>query len=294
MILFLKLVQIISILFIVCLVLVSLISAIENRRLRVTDYQILSSKIHPDFDGYRIVHLTDLHNAVFGDHNARLIKRIESLKPDVILITGDMFVCRAGGDVDIAADTVNALTHVAPVYYSLGNHELRTVLYPEQYENMWSRFVNRLETGVTFLKDQQTELVKENACIKLYGLNLTPELYRRFQKTPMPEGYLESLFGTCDASQFHIFMAHNPDYFEDYTAWGADLVFSGHIHGGMVRLPFLGGVISPMVHFFPKYDRGLFENAGGSMILSGGLGNHSIKFRVNNLPEIVSVTLGHK
>jgi hypothetical protein len=86
-------------------------------------------------------------------------------------------------------------------------------------------------------------------------------------------------------------MAHNPEYFEEYVTWGADLIFSGHVHGGMVRLPFLGGAVSPMIHFFPKYDKGLFENSNRYMILSGGLGNHTYKFRVNNLPEIVSVTL---
>ncbi len=294
MILFLNLIQIISILIIVCLVLACLVSAVENRRLTVTEYRICSEKLPPVFDGFRIVQLTDLHNAAFGEHNRRLLCRVEAAKPDVILITGDMFVCRSDGDVEIAAQTVNALAQIAPVYYSLGNHELRTVLYPEQYGDMWKHFRKRITADVSFLQDQKTKLVKENACICLYGLNLTPELYRRFQKTPMPPGYLESLFGICDPGLYHIFMAHNPDYFEDYAAWGADLTFSGHIHGGMVRLPFLGGVISPMVHFFPKYDRGLFEHAGRYMILSGGLGNHSIKFRINNLPEIVSVTLCQK
>jgi hypothetical protein len=136
-----------------------------------------------------------------------------------------------------------------------------------------------------------TYLERDGQQIALYGLNLTTEYYKRFLKTPMPPSYLNDLFGTCDEGMYHIFMAHNPEYFEEYVTWGADLIFSGHVHGGMVRLPFLGGAVSPMIHFFPKYDKGLFENSNRYMILSGGLGNHTFKFRVNNLPEIVSVTL---
>ena len=283
-----------SILIIVCFVAVLIISYIENRKLVVTRYQIRNEKLPAAFDGFQIVHLSDLHNACFGEQNEQLLHRIKEENPDIIVVTGDMFVGKPGKDVTFAADTLNMLCEIAPVYFSMGNHALRVSLYRDTYGDMWELFCNRLSPKINLLFDDTAVIHKEKACIYLHGLNLTPELYQRFIKTPMPEDYLDSLFGVCDDSKYHIFMAHNPDYFSDYATWGADLTFSGHVHGGMIRLPFLGGALSPMIHFFPKYDKGLFKNSNKYMILSGGLGNHTFKFRVNNLPEIVSVTLNQE
>lgn len=290
----LNILEILSILIIVCLVCVLLISYFENRRLSVTKYRIADSLIPAAFDGYHIVHLTDLHNASFGRDNERLFQSIRQLKPDIILITGDMIIGKPGADVTFAARTVNALCEIAPVYYSLGNHELRTMLYTDTYGSMWKDLKARLSSKVHLLLDERETIVKDGEEVYLYGLNLTPELYRRLRKVPMPQDYLTSLFGKCEPDRYHIFMAHNPEYFKEYADWGANLTFAGHVHGGMIRLPFLGGVLSPMIHFFPKYDKGLFTNNNRYMILSGGLGNHTFKFRVNNLPEIVSVTLCQK
>lgn len=287
----LNILEILSILIIVCVIAVFVISYFENRKLVITRYQIKDSLIPKAFDGYHIVQLSDLHNASFGKQNEQLINQIRELAPDIILITGDMIIGKPGLAVDFAADTVNALCEIAPVYFSMGNHELRASIYTDTYGDMWKNFEGRLSSEVYLLLDAKTQLQKGEDFIHLYGLNLTPELYRRLIKTPMPENYLTSLFGECAPKEYHILMAHNPEYFKEYAAWGANLTFSGHVHGGMIRLPLLGGVISPMIHFFPKYDKGLFTNDNKYMILSGGLGNHTFKFRVNNLPEIVSVTL---
>lgn len=287
----LNILGILSILIVVCLAVVCIISYFENRRLVITRYQIKDSLIPRNFQGFHIVQLSDLHNACFGKNNEELIHKIVELKPDVILVTGDMIIGKPGKDVLFAADTMNALADIAPVYFSMGNHELRTSIYTDTYGDMWDQFCKRLSSDIYLLLDEEAVLVREDSCIHLYGLNLTPTLYKRVVQTPMPEDYLESLFGICDRNEYHIFMAHNPDYFKDYAAWGANLTFSGHVHGGMIRIPFLGGALSPMIHFFPKYDKGLFEYSNKYMILSGGLGNHTFKFRVNNLPEIVSVTL---
>ena len=289
--LYLNILAIISILIVVCLIVICIISYIENRRLVVTRYQIHDASIPKAFHGFHIVQLSDMHNAAFGEHNEELIGKIKDLKPDIILITGDMIIGKPGKDVTFAADTMNALTKLAPVYFSMGNHELRASIYTDTYQDMWEHFVQRLSPEVHILRDQKETIIKEDARIHLYGLSLTPMLYKRLIRTPMPEDYLTSLFGVCEHTEYHIFMAHNPDYFKDYADWGANLTFSGHVHGGMIRLPLLGGVLSPMIHFFPKYDKGLFEYSNKYMILSGGLGNHTFKFRVNNLPEIVSVTL---
>lgn len=290
----LNIMGILSILIIVCLIVICVISYIENRKLAITRYQITDSAIPKAFNGFHIVQLSDLHNAAFGTHNEKLTEKIKALQPDIILITGDMIIGKPGKDVISAADTMNALTKLAPVYFSMGNHELRVSIYTDTYQDMWEQFVKHLSPAIHVLRNTEEALEKEGEKIHLYGLDLTPMLYKRFIRTPMPDDYLISLFGLCNHDEYHIFLAHNPDYFKDYADWGADLTFSGHIHGGMIRLPILGGLLSPMIHFFPKYDKGLFEYSNKYMILSGGLGNHTFKFRVNNLPEIVSVTLNQE
>lgn len=285
---------ILSILIIVCLIAVCIISYFENCRLTVTQYKITDALIPPSFHGFRIVQLTDLHNACFGEGNNKLLGMVSALKPDLILVTGDMIVGKPETDVDLAAATLNRLSLIAPLYFSLGNHELRVRLYKDTYGDMWEQFVSQLDGTVHVLSNEKAVFQKNGEAIHLYGVTLNTQFYRRLIKMPMNADYLTSVFGTCDAKAYHIFMAHNPDYFKEYATWGANLTFSGHIHGGMIRLPILGGVLSPMIHFFPKYDKGVFSEKGKYMILSGGLGNHTFKFRVNNLPEIVSVTLDRK
>ena len=291
MILCLNILGIISILMIVCLAIVIIISYFENRKLTLTQYDINDTRIPAAFDGFRIVHLSDLHNAEYGERTCELLEMVKKSKPDVILVTGDMIIGKPNNDVCVALDFVNALCDIAPVYYSMGNHELRVNLYEDVYGDMWKRFKEYISPRVHLLFDEKTCIFRECEKINLYGLNMNPELYKRIIKTPMPDTYLDSLFGVCDNDEYNIFMAHNPDYFKEYAKWGANITFSGHVHGGMIRIPLLGGALSPMIHFFPKYDKGLFTEGKQYMILSGGLGNHTFKFRVNNLPEVVVVTL---
>lgn len=287
----LNILPIISILFIVCFVIICIISFIENRRLTITKYVIKAKRLPKAFDGFHIVQLSDMHNASFGKDNEKLLDKIRALSPDIILVTGDMIIAKPGTDVRFASDMMNQFVSIAPVYFSLGNHELRSDLYTEVYGTLWQDFYGQLDKRIKVLRNESVDVWQNGQRLRVYGLDLTPELYRRFKQTPMDKDYLNNLFGCCEEKDYHIFMAHNPDYFKQYADWGADLTFSGHVHGGMVRIPFLGGALSPMVHFFPKYDKGLFEYANKYMILSGGLGSHTFRFRVNNLPEIVSVTL---
>lgn len=291
MILCLNILAILSILMVVCLMIVLIVSYFENRKLTVTKYSITDENIPDAFSGFHIVHLSDLHNAEFGVENEQLFHVIKEQNPDIIVVTGDMIIGKPNNDVSIAVKFVNSLCDIAPVYFSMGNHELRVSLYEDTYGDMWKHFMEQISDNVHLLFDQKETIVRDGDRVHLYGLNLTPELYKRLIRTPMPEDYLFSLFGECNNEDYHIFMAHNPDYFKDYAIWGANLTFSGHVHGGMIRIPWIGGTLSPMIHFFPKYDKGLFKEEDKYMVLSGGLGNHTFKFRVNNLPEIVSVTL---
>lgn len=275
----------------ICFVIVCIISAIENRKLKATAYTVASPKIPKEFNDYRMVVLADLHNACYGNQNDKLLELIREQRPDCILIAGDMIVGKPGHSTDVPAHLINELAKEYPVYYGKGNHELRVGLYKETYGDLWECYLQQLDERITWLSNEQVVLNRNGASIYLYGLDMEPRYYKRFRHTPMDKTYLNSLLGSPKKDGFNILIAHNPDYFYKYAQWGADLVFAGHLHGGLVRLPWFGGMVSPMFHFFPKYDKGRYKKEDSEMLLSGGLGNHTFKFRVNNIPEILVITL---
>lgn len=266
-------------------------SVIENRTLAVTRYQVSSPKIPKEFEGCRLAVLADLHNACFGDDNELLVQKIREEQPDYILLVGDMIVGKPEQSTEVPVCLIETLAKDFPIYYARGNHELRAACYPETYGDMWETYRKRLDGTVTWLQNDYVELTKGTERIFLYGLDLPPRYYKRFRHVSMEKDDMTKWLGVPEAGGYRILLAHNPDYFPEYAAWGADLVLSGHLHGGMIRLPWLGGVVSPMVWFFPKYDKGKYQQRDSIMLLSGGLGNHTFKFRVNNLPEILIVTL---
>ena len=275
---------------IVILALITLINILiesykENRRISFSNYKLHDKRIRKNV---RIVMISDLHNAQFGDHNKDLIKKIDLLKPDMIISAGDMIVGKPGKTIDIAADLLNNLGQKYPVYIGKGNHEMRTSIYP-QYGDMWERLYNNTKDNVTWLINDSIYLPEYN--LKIYGLDMKPEFYRRFKKLYMPDSYIKSEIGAPDEKAYNILIGHDPDYFEEYAAWGADLSLSGHIHGGLVILPHFGGFISPMIKFFPKYFKGMYECGKKRMIVSAGLGTHTLKIRVNNKPDLVTINL---
>lgn len=270
---------------------VCVISWIENRKLTVTQYPVASPKLPKEFDGCRLVVLADLHNAVFGEHNERLLQAIRDQKPDYILLAGDMIVGKQGQSTFVPTELIREMAKLCPVYYGIGNHEMRIQREPKKYGDLWENYKKELGETVSWMADRSVYITRGEAQLILYGLDLDPIYYKRFRKHPMKKEYLEEKLGVSDAGLYQILLAHNPNYFPEYAKWGADLVLSGHIHGGMIRFPWLGGCLSPMFHVFPKYDRGRYQEGHSVMLLSGGLGNHTFKFRVNNLPELLTVTL---
>lgn len=286
-----KIVLIIIGIIFLCFFVVCIVSAVENRKLAVIRYRISSPKIPKSFQGCTIVVLADLHNASFGTENERLLQTIREQQPDYILLAGDMIIGKPEQSTAVPAHLICELAKEYPVYYGKGNHELRVGLYPDTYGDLWKNYQKKLEGKITWLVNERVKLTRGADSIWLYGLDIAPCYYKRFQHRPMAPDYLKEVLGTPEQEDYKILIAHNPDYFPEYAKWGADLVLSGHLHGGMVRLPWLGGMLSPMFRFFPKYDRGRFEEGDSVMLLSGGLGNHTFKFRVNNLPEILVITL---
>lgn len=237
----------------------------------------------------RAVVLADLHNKRYGKNNELLLEAVKECKPDFILVAGDIPTAKEGKDLDVAVSLMRELAHDYPVYYGNGNHEHRMKLYPETYGDMGERYERALqEAGVHRLVNEHTFL-KENG-IGIYGAEIDKFFYKRFSVWPMEENYMESILGKPEAGQYTVLIAHNPDYFPQYAAWGADLVLSGHVHGGMVRIPFWGkGVASPNVRLFPKYDGGIFKEDKSTMLLSRGLGMHTIPIRLFNPGELLVV-----
>ncbi len=237
----------------------------------------------------RAVVLADLHNKKYGKDNELLIEAIREAKPDMILVAGDIPTAKPGLSLDTALHLMKELSKDYPIYYGNGNHEQRMGLYPDVYGDMAKRYQEGLkELGIEPIINAHVKL--EEYGITIYGSEIDRFYYKRFKVQPMEDDYMTSILGQVDKSFYAILLAHNPDYFPQYAAWGADLVLSGHVHGGMVRIPFVGkGVASPNIRFFPKYDGGLFEEGESRMLLSRGLGMHTIPVRVFNPGELLVV-----
>ena len=277
----------IMILIVIVAVLCLLVSAWDCSRFVTTEYEIVSEKIAKPC---KFVLLSDLHNKTYGHDNERLISRIEEISPDAVLVAGDMLTAVRGQPYDNALILMKLLASRYPVYYGMGNHEYRLELYPEQYGDMYDKYMSGLRAaGIEPLINQNTYLPSYN--IAVCGSLIDRVYYRRFRKHPMPPDYLTKILGEPRADACQILIAHNPLYFEEYAAWGADVVVSGHVHGGIMRLPLLGGVLSPNLSLFPKYDGGRFKQGRSTMILSRGLGTHTIPLRIFNPAELIVVEL---
>ena len=255
------------------------IGMIYPHMLVTEEYEICSSHLSAN---RRFVLLTDLHGCMHGQKNSKLLHMIEKAQPDFICIAGDMTV-KNGHHTDEMTELVQQLCRTYPVYYSSGNHEKKMPAADDYKEKL-------KEAGVCYLENESIAI---EGNIVIYGLDLPEQWYHKFwQRREMKAEHLEQLLGVCREDCFTLLLAHNPEYAEQYAAWGADLTVSGHVHGGIMRLPLLGGVIAPSLRLFPKFDAGLYSfREGRAMIVSRGLGLHHIKLRFFNRPEVSVINL---
>lgn len=264
----------------------------ECRHFKTEYYEIISDRIPEAFDGFRFVMLSDLHNYDFDQGNQKLLKQMDALKPDAVMIAGDMIDASPGADMTVALQFIQDICDRWPVYFGNGNHEQRIRLYPETYGNMYEKWSSGIQhKNLHLLCNTHTTLERNGSRINIYGLEMDRVYYKRFKKTEMSDRYLDETLGKCSSDGYHILIAHNPLYFKKYAGWGADLVLSGHVHGGVVILPFFGGVISPQIQLFPQYYAGEYTLGESHMILSRGLHMHSIPVRLFNMPEVSCITL---
>ena len=252
----------------------------QNNLIETTRFDLQSKKLPESFDGFRIVHVSDLHNKSFGKENAVLLNKIENEKPDVIFITGDIVDSRHT-DFDVSLRFAEECVKIAPTYYVSGNHEHR-------FENAGEMFEALQSVGVTVLEDEKAEIRRGGDKIALYGLS-----------AKVTDGFLGSYAFQISAlaekkseDEFSVLLAHYPQYLHSYAQTGYDIVFSGHAHGGQFRIPFTNkGLFAPDQGFFPKYTGGKYTENNTVMVLSRGLGNSLVPLRLFDRPQLITATL---
>ncbi len=312
----------------ICLLLLLLsVMIADNHRFVIRRYGVSSPQTGGE---YTFVFLSDLHAKKYGKDNEKLLRAIDRIHPDAVLVGGDMIIAAQamqGGKkspehrhddwMQTTISLVRCLTSKYPVCYVNGNHELKLHWHREFCEGAYERLMTALEeTGTICLHNraltwhfeaedaeaaEKVQKVRDpetgkKRSIVFYGLELDYPFYKKFHKETLTVEEIERHIGRPDPDCFTILITHNPRYFDSYAAWGADLVLCGHVHGGIARLPFLGGAISPYITLFPKYSGGRYVLPGKNgkesvMILSCGLGMHTLPVRFFNPAELSVIEL---
>lgn len=254
-------------------------TVIQNNMLTIKKIKICN----PELQGIKIVQISDLHKKKFGTMNSRLVNKIRSLSPSLIMMTGDM-ASRQGTDLIPLESLLCSCTKICPVYYSLGNHE--NDMDKSEFEKLLAIFQH---STVTMLKNQSADIYINNKNIHITGLCYSRANFRN--KKCGFKGLKPYLINDINEAvglkedKYTILLAHNPMYLDTYASWGADLVLSGHVHGGVIKLPFIGGILSPERKFFPQYYSGIYKKDNTVMYVNSGLG----KLRIFNPPEITLI-----
>ena len=253
----------------------------SNRSLQVDAFTYTDPGLPAGFDGLKIVQLSDLHGAVFGDDNADLLSAVEAAEPDLIVLTGDLQDRFRNTPPEYTWSLGAACAAIAPTYFVTGNHEWAVGGVPELKAGLEA-------AGVTVLTNAYVQLERGGDTLVLAGID-DPNGYAD-QKTP--EELAAEIYAQEGEDVYWLLLAHRNSLFEsDYSLLGADLVLSGHGHGGMIRLPFTDGLISTDRTLFPSFTAGFYSANGREVFVSRGLGNSGPSFRLFNRPQVVVLTL---
>lgn len=257
-----------------------------NKALELNTYIIKSEKLPDAFQGYRIAHISDLHNTEIGSGNETLLNILKTAEPDIIAITGDMIDSRKT-DVEIALQFAKEAVKIAPCYYVTGNHENRVAEYKDLRKGL-------IDLGIIVLEDEKIYLEQSGERIALLGVN-DPDFHTEGlsgDAATVMKAKLKNL--TEEENGYKILLSHRPELFEIYAECDMDLVLSGHAHGGQFRLPLVGGLFAPHQGIFPQYDAGQYTDDNTNMMVSRGIGNSLFPFRFNNRPEVILIELRTK
>lgn len=259
----------------------------ELRSLTVTGYSLVSDKIK-EGDSLKAVFLSDLHGCEYGEDNEKLAKLIRDQEPDVILLGGDLVVSRDPKKDEKARTFIRQINSIAPVYYAPGNHE-KGMEALKMFRTRNRNYVNFLKSeGIHYLKNDTVDL---SSSVSVTGLDIDYGYYGKMHTKKMTSQAMAEYLGKTEKNRYNIILAHNPRFYKEYTENNADLVLSGHYHGGSIRLPLIGGIISPQFRLFPNYSKGKFSDNGTTMIVTGGCGSHTVNLRLFNKPEILVLNI---
>ena len=288
---------------IACLVILFIINIVDLNRYVVRSVAIYDSKVKKKL---KVCFVSDLHNY---SCTPKFYEDIKEFAPDVILCGGDTITATKGRKQDRAYYFLKELSEIAPTYTALGNHEYRAKIYPEVYGTMYDEFAAKTKEYNIPILSNSFHYFEENN-IKVSSADIDRRFYKRFKVYHMDDDYIESLIGKLEDDKYNILLAHNPDYFKYYNAYGSDLILSGHVHGGLIRLPLLHGVAHPGIRFFPKYSGGVYDENGKfvryadsyvssknaiiRLIVSCGIGFHTLPLRLFNPGELIFITIDTK
>lgn len=258
----------------ICMLLVFLIYGL-SQSLETTFITVTSKKIPNSFDNFRIVQISDLHCKAFGNQESDLIEAVKACHPDIIVLTGDM-IDEAHLNLDHVTDLLSGISKLAPIYSVNGNHEFD---YLELYDTLCSIYK---KYGVIQIDNSTIQISKGNDFINLTGVNT--QVFGNHQSKP------DIVSAVVEQDQYHILLHHYSNYFDSLSTLGYDLILAGHTHGGVVRLPLIGGLLSNEGDLLPKYDGGTYQNGNCIMVSSRGLGEASWP-RFLNRPELICITL---
>ncbi len=268
-------------------------SSRERKMLSETCYTVYIKDLPEAFYDTELAFLSDLHGEDFGENGSALAETLLRDPPALVLAGGDMLTVKKGIPFDTHSleSILQALSGRIPVYYALGNHESRMREYPEDFPGWYGRFLSLTEKyGVILLDNASAYYEKDGQKLRISGVTLDRKYYKKGRTERMKVSDVDAAIGPSGDCP-EIVMMHSPMYGKTLSAWGADLVLSGHFHGGTVRLPFLGGVMTPQFQFFSSYAKGEKHFGRTTEIISGGLGTHSIRIRFMNKPEIIRIRL---
>lgn len=244
----------------------------QNFTLQVEPVELFFESLPPQFDGLRVAELSDLHGRSFGKNNVRLLRTLQKARPDMICICGDLFDEKT--DLTMLEPLLTGLTDIAPVYYVTGNHEW-------QVKNLREILQKMRAWGVTVLENEERVLSRGGAEMVVAGVHDPCGPYD--MKTPAA---LVRELRSAQGNDFILMLSHRNDELAMWSQLGVQLVLSGHCHGGVVRLPFVGGVFGTRRELFPEYDAGVYRQDGTTLFVSRGLGYTNVHFRLFNRPHV--------
>ena len=257
------------------IVVIALLFIDSSVRIVTDEYEVSFDNLPEEFDGFRIVQISDLHARQFGKGNRRLVEAVLSADPDIIAVTGDLIDSDDQGDITRAL--LSALSPIAPTYYVSGNHEWDS----GGVDELW-RILD--ECGVTALRNQYVTIERRGASIVLAGAEDPGGPY----DMETPEELVSSIRLLEGGDGFLAVLNHRNDRLDRYAALGVDLVLSGHAHGGLIRLPFTDGLIGPGRELLPDYTGGVYASGGTVMVVSRGFAG---PVRFLNNPELAITVL---